>query len=139
MEAELLDRLVDRYSECRFSVVRHDPAADTARVKENYGPNFQMVESHEIDAAASPMSSILLLPVFDAGSEAYVTTYPNALRILGPDTSAKFAEIVAVDLLGSRFHYRPSDLVRISVREFTQIIHVPVIGRYSIRNQDVAA
>lgn len=139
MEAELVDRLVRRYGGCRFTVVRHDGAADASRVAENYGPNFRFVDDHEVDSVASPISTVLLVPVFDTVSDGYVAAYPNARRLMGPDSSARFAEVVAVDLLGSRFHYRPADLVRIPVNEFTQIVHVPVVGRFTSRYEEVAA
>lgn len=139
MEAELLDRLVSQHPDLRFTVVRHDPSADIARVAGNFKRNFEFVDAHEIDKWASPVTTVLIVPVFDAGSEAYVTTYPNTPRIVGPDTVSKFAEVVAVDLLGSRFHYRPADLVRVSVRQFTQVVHIPVTGTFSIAKYEVIA
>jgi len=128
MEAELLDRLVQHFPDHRFAVVSHDPTADKKRMAGNYEGNVKFIESHNIDANASPVASVLLVPVFDAGTGTYLTTYPNALRILGSDTATKFAEIIAVDLLGSQFHYRPSGMVRVSAQQFTQIVHVPVMG-----------
>ena len=139
MEAELIDRLVVKFPGHGFTVVRHNPAAETSRVVGNYGPNFKLVDAHEIEDVANPLSTALIVPVFDAGSDSYVTTYPNTLRILGPDAPTRFAEVVAADLLNSVFYYNPFDMVRISIRHFTKLVHISAAGSSAAYSEEVAA
>ena len=87
-----------------------------------------MIGLHDIDCVADPLASILVVPVFDAGSNRLLTTYPNTYRAVGDDTASKFADVVAVDLLGSAFHFFPSDLVQVPMTYFTRIVHWPVCG-----------
>jgi len=128
LEADLIDRLADTYPDRKLTVVRHDPAADVQRVPANYDGKFQLVEEREIDLVADPFKTVLVVPVFDAGSGPLLTCYPNTFRILGDDSLGKFADVVAIDLLGAPFHFFPADLIQISIKRFTGVVHFPVIG-----------
>jgi hypothetical protein len=129
MEAVFFDQLARHYPCHRLVVVQNDPGTATERVTANYNANFQLIKLHEIDSVADPLKSLLIVPVFDAGTSPLITAHPNVNRILGDDTTAKFTEVIAVDLLGCGFHYYPSNMVQVTVNRFTGIVHLPITGR----------
>lgn len=128
LEADFVDQLADRFPDRDVVVVRHDPSADGHRVTANYGDNFYLIEQHEIDLVTDPLTTLLVVPVFDAGSGPLFTSYPNTCRVVGEDSASKFAEVLAIDLLGSPFHFFPWDMTQIPVTNFTSVVHLPVVA-----------
>ncbi|MBI1372492.1 MAG: hypothetical protein GC159_07000 [Phycisphaera sp.] len=126
MEAELTDRLADRFPERRLVIVPHDERADRNRIRSNYGRSVLVTDTAGVEAFAHPFETALVVPVFDGGEDSLLTTYPIAARILNDDTTRTFAEVVAIDLLGVPLHYYSPALARIPDVRFTRIIPVDV-------------
>jgi len=122
MEAELTDRLADRYPERRLVAVLHDPQADRIRIAANYGSTFHITDVPGVDAFAHPFESALVVPVFDDGKDFLVTTYPIAAHVLSDDTNRTFADVIAVDLLGVPLHFFHRGLVRMPASRFTEVV-----------------
>ncbi len=138
MEAVFVDQLARQYPDHGLVVLQHDPCAVADRVIANYDANFRLIKLHEIDKVADPLKSLLIVPVFDAGTSPLITTYPNVNRILSDDTATKFAEVVAVDLLGVGFHYYPADMAQVTVDRFTSVVHLPITGRQELQYAEVS-
>lgn len=128
VEVAVIDEVSVQYPEIQLLVVTHDRKADRRRVESNFSASVSLIDASDFQSYAHPVRSALLVPGFDVNQGAVFSTYWTASRILGEDTRNLFSEIVGFDLLGNRLHFYTHDLVEVSLRHFTQILHVPVFG-----------
>ena len=134
IESDLLDQIAATYPDKKILAVIHQPGCDRIRIESNFDGDFETIQVSEFADYADPLRSVLLIPGFQLESTMF-TTYPSACRILGEDTKNMFADIVAIDLMGTQLQYYCHQFAAVSNAHFSEIIHLPMIGN-SARQYD---
>jgi hypothetical protein len=120
MEATFLDYVTNLYPDKIFYVVPHDHSVDIERALSNYPNNVRICEGVNLWPLSGALSVIIVF-AFGLGFETF-HTYPIVCRIIGSDIRQRFAEILALDVLGCNLSYYQEDFVEIPFGEVTKII-----------------